>query len=478
MLAGHVEVYDQLGIGGWAIDDEQPGVPQLVDILFDGHFYARVTASLPKRGRGECGFKLLLPREVGIRRERVLVEVRFAANQALLGNSPRHLSFRGSAKRVLVMVPAGLRYGHDKVKARPAPLREHIGTYYNTGDWMVFDSSLKLLSFAELEAVNLWAATDAEVARFNAEFDYAFLRGSNYIYETMDWGAAEEVLAKLKIPVISFAVGAQAAGTSRIQLPEKAIRVWKQFADHAATIGVRGRFSANVLNDIGIKNVEVIGCPSLFRCNDPTLSIRAKPLAQLHRLAFSLRREVSAGYSDDQRRYLSVQKKIIKKLALHFDLTLTTHGEPAEKAFFYKDAELIEKYRARLVEEGWLDPEDEELMSIYGNRIFYHDRVEDFDTFLRTQDLALGFRVHCNLPALANGVPALFVGYDSRSLELAETFRVPCLSLDELDRQELNEIYTPDLWEAFNRHYPIAYAQMAGFLDGNGIAHNMWRSRG
>lgn len=88
MLAGHVEVYDQLGIGGWAIDDEQPGVPQLVDILFDGHFYARVTASLPKRGRGECGFKLLLPREVGIRRERVLVEVRFAANQALLGNSP------------------------------------------------------------------------------------------------------------------------------------------------------------------------------------------------------------------------------------------------------------------------------------------------------------------------------------------------------------------------------------------------------
>lgn len=254
------------------------------------------------------------------------------------------------------MVPAGLRYGHDKVKARPAPLREHIGTYYNTGDWMVFDSSLKLLSFAELEAVNLWAATDAEVARFNAEFDYAFLRGSNYIYETMDWGAAEEVLAKLKIPVISFAVGAQAAGTSRIQLPEKAIRVWKQFADHAATIGVRGRFSADVLNDIGIKNVEVIGCPSLFRCNDPTLSIRAKPLAQLHRLAFSLRREVSAGYSDDQRRYLSVQKKIIKKLALHFDLTLTTHGEPAEKAFFYKDAELIEKYRARLVEEGWLTP--------------------------------------------------------------------------------------------------------------------------
>jgi polysaccharide pyruvyl transferase WcaK-like protein len=473
MLAGHVEIYDQAMIGGWAVDDERPGEPQFVDILFDGRLYARIAASLPRRDRGACGFKLVLPREIGIGRERTLVEVRFGSTGALLGNSPRHLSFHGAAKRVLVMVPAGLRYGHDKVKARPAPLRDHIETYYNTGDWMVFDSSLKLLSFAELEPVNLWAATDAEIARFNAEFDYAFLRGSNYIYEAMDWGAADEVLAKLKIPVISFGVGAQAPRASRLRLPEKAIRVWKQFADHAATIGVRGRFSAEVLNDHGIRNVEVIGCPSLFRHKDPTLQIGAKPFEQLRRLAFSLRREVSAGYADDQRRYLSVQKKVIKHLAEEFDLTLTAHGEPAEKAFFYKDAELMEKHRSLLFKEGWFDPSDEGLMAIYQDRLFYHDRVEDFDSFIRSQDLALGFRVHANLPALANGVPALFVGYDSRSQELAETFRVPCVTLDDVDRQSLSEIYAPSLWYAFNRHYPGAYRKMAAFLDRNGITHRM-----
>ena len=198
MLAGHVDIYDHSLIAGWAADDERPGEPQFVDILFDGRLYARVAASLPRRDRGDSGFKLVLPREIGICRERTLVEVRFAGTNVLLGNSPRHLSFRASPKRVLVMVPAGLRYGHDKVKARPGPLRDHIETYANTGDWMVFNSSLKLLSFAEMEAVNLWAATDAEIGRYNAEFDYAFLRGSNYIYETMDWGRADEVLAKLK----------------------------------------------------------------------------------------------------------------------------------------------------------------------------------------------------------------------------------------------------------------------------------------
>ena len=278
--------------------------------------------------------------------------------------------------------------------------------------------------------------------------------------------------------MISFAVGAQAAKTGRLRLPDKAIRVWKQFADHAATIGVRGGFSAEVLNEIGIKNVEVIGCPSLFRRNDPLLRIAARPFEHIRRLAFSLRREVSSGYADDQRRYLSVQKTVIKRLAQNFDLTLTTHGEPAEKAFFYKDADLMEKYRNLLVREGWFDPKDDGLMAIYTDRLFYHDRVEDFDAFIRDQDLALGFRVHCNLPALANGVPALFVGYNFRSQELAETFRVPCLTLDDLDERALGEIYAPSLWDAFNRYYPSAYRQMAGFLDRNGMAHRMWPHEG
>jgi hypothetical protein len=108
-------------------------------------------------------------------------------------------------------------------------------------------------------------------------------------------------------------------------------------------MGVRGEFTAEVLNDLGIKNVDIIGCPSLFRCNNPDLQINARKLEQIRKVAFNMRREVSATYAADIKRYLAVQRDFIKRLNKRFDLTVTSHGEPPEKAFFFKDDELIAK---------------------------------------------------------------------------------------------------------------------------------------
>lgn len=474
MFSGHVEHYSDAEISGWAANDEGPVRPAMVDILLDGVLFARLSACLPRRSREQAdAFKLRLPEELRYGRKRTLVEVRFAGSDKPLGNSPRYIGCTGAAKRVLVMSPAGVRYSHDKVKARPQDIRDHIKAYINTGDWMVFDSSLKLLSFAEMQPVNIFESSDEDIERFNSEYDYAFLRGSNYIHENMDWRLADKVLSKLNIPVIAFAVGAQSPGPKRIELPDASVRVWKMFADHAASIGVRGTFSAEVLNDIGITNIDVIGCPSLFRCNDPFLKIRPRPIDEVRRVAFSLRREVSAFYASDMARYLRIQKQTIKQLDKRFDLTLTTHGEPAEKAFFYKDNELMERYHTQLVNNKWFDLEDKQMEVIYQNQLYYNMRVEDFDDFIKTQDLAMGFRVHCNLPAVANGVPAWVVDYDTRSRELADTFKLPVLTLDDLEHDALDNMYSPSLWDSFNAHYPEAYRRMAAFLDKNGVAHKM-----
>lgn len=475
MLVGRVEYYSENGIAGWARNEAQPEQPALVDILLDGSFFARIRADLP-RGSGEaaaCGFRLVFPPEIRFRQRRALIEVRFAETGDALANSPRAVRFADRGKRVLVMSPAGVRYNHDDVKCRPWPLQQKIETYSNTGDWMVYDSCLKLLDFADVQPFNLMAATDAEIEKCNAEYDYAFLRGSNYIHEYMEWNGAVDVLGKLKIPVVAFSVGAQAPSARKLQLPQKAIDFWKSIADHSASIGVRGTYSAEVLNDIGIRNVEIIGCPSLFRHNDPFLRARIKPLQAVRKIAFNLRREVSGTYTSDAARYLGVQKAAIRSLARQFDITVTTHGEQAEKAFFFQHPELSAKYRSQLIAEGWFDGPDDTLIPIYENQLFYNETVADYDRFIRTQDLAMGFRVHGNLPALANGVPAIVVDYDSRSRELADTFRIPVITLDEMEQQPLSALYRDDLWDAFHDHYPAAYRQMAAFLDRNGLAHNM-----
>ena len=78
--------------------------------------------------------------------------------------------------------------------------RSHIDHYHNIGDAFVFDSSLKLLNYDKLDVLDIRNVKPGDVERYNAEYDYVFLRGSNYIHSHMDWENAEQVLPKLKIP--------------------------------------------------------------------------------------------------------------------------------------------------------------------------------------------------------------------------------------------------------------------------------------
>lgn len=476
MPQGQVETYGSNVISGWAFDPDQPGSDLFVDIDIDGEHVATVRANLPSHRRAgrNCGFVFALPPVLRHGRRRGLVAVRFAGTPQPLGNAPRYLNFDDQrAPRILVLIPAGARYEHDNIRAHAKPHLEMIETYTNTGDYTVYDSSLKLLRFADVTVANMTTFTDKDVDTYNAEFDWCFLRGSNFINETMTWARLPELLKKLRIPVIPFAVGAQAETRRKLDLPAEAKEVWRLFADHCATIGVRGTYSAEVLNDIGIHNVEVVGCPSLFRCNDPWLRIAPKPLEALRQIAFNMRREVSATYAADMARYIAVQRDFILRLADRFNVTVTAHGEPPEKSFFFKEEALIDKHLPELVGSGWFDGPDGAMARLYRNNMFFTNTVAEYDTFIRKMDLALGFRVHGNLPALANGVPAIFVEYDQRSSELAETFAIPRFTMDDIASHGLDELYRTDLWDSFNARYTDHYRRMRAFLDRNGMAHRL-----
>lgn len=475
MQIGQVETYTSGLIAGWAVNQADPDAPAEVDVIIDGEMVARLRACLPRLhgDRAPNGFAFIPPPALLAGRRRVTVAVTFADSGVPLGNSPRHMTVHRPARRVVCFSPNGRRVRHDDVLAYQTTPREHMERYANTGDWMVYDSSLKLLSFADLRVVNFADWTDKEVDEINAEYDYCFLRGSNYLHAEMEWRELAALLGRLRIPAVPFSVGAQAPARRRIELPQKSIELWKAFAGHCATIGVRGDYTAEAFNDIGIKNVEVIGCPSLFRRNDPFLRVKPKPWADIRRVAFSLRREVSRSYASDPARYLEAQKRMIRYLHARFDLTVTVHGEAAEKAFFYKAADLLPKYREELIRGGWFSEESDELQRIYENRLFYNEAPAEFDAFIRKQDFAVGFRVHGNLPALANGVAAICVDYDTRSGELADTFDIPKLTLDDIEADALEGLYRPDLFDRFNRNFVHHYRRLRDFLDRNGMGHNM-----
>jgi polysaccharide pyruvyl transferase WcaK-like protein len=380
--------------------------------------------------------------------------------------------------RILVISPSGEVYDHDNVRwYRHADLQSHINHYHNIGDAFVFDSSLKLLNFEKLEELPITSIDPAQIDRFNAEFDYVFLRGSNYVHAGMNWSRTAEVLRRLKLPVLAFGIGAQAPVSGKLELSEDSKTVLKLISDSTASVGVRGTYSAQVMHELGIKNARIIGCPTAFRNNRPDLAIRLPALDAIKQVGVTLRREVSKHYAKDIKRYLTFHRDLVKAMADRFEVTLMSQGEVEEKKLALGTPEQKQEGMAALRENGWAMAWylDEQMEALYRDRMFYSDVVAGYEQLVRKLDLVLGYRLHGNLMALANGTPSIYFTYDSRTVEFAETFQIPSVDVFGDKPFRLEEYWDQALFDRFNAAYARTYGTMSAFLSENKVDHKMVR---
>ncbi|MPR10439.1 polysaccharide pyruvyl transferase family protein [Microvirga tunisiensis] len=379
-------------------------------------------------------------------------------------------------KRILVISPSGEVYDHDNVRwYNYRDVQKSLNHYHNIGDAFVFDSSLKLLNFDRLDALEIAKPDFKDIDRINAEYDYVFLRGSNYIHQDMNWENATEVLKRLKIPVIAWGIGAQAPVKGKLELSEQSKLMLRLMADSTTSIGVRGAYSAQVLWDLGIKNVRIVGCPTAFRRNTPDLEIKLRPLEQIKTAGVTLRREVSGTYARDIEQYLTFHRDMVKDLAARFDVVLMAQGEVEEKKIVFGTPEQREEGIAELKANEWVSKWylDEEMEKLHRERLFYSDVVADYEALVQQKDMVLGYRLHGNLMALANGTPSVYFTYDSRTVEFAETYQIPNFDVFSGKKFSLEEYWDQSLFDKFNRAYRFMYREMRQFLVENNVDTKM-----
>ncbi len=449
--------------GGW---------PALV-LKLDGNDYATIhPAALVAGDATQAELTIPLPRLPGGRPHSVAVAD--AATGALAPGSNLRPIATETKLRALVVYPAGEVYEHDKVRWYRAPMEKLLADYFNIGDMIVYDSTLKLLRYAHLEPMKIMSPTEADIERYASEFDYVFVRGSNFIHEKMEWFRAVEVLEKVKLPVYAIGVGAQASQNRKIELSEGSKRFWSIVAERSAAIGVRGAFSAETLRQNGIKNVEVVGCPSIFRTRNRDLQIRVPDQREIRKVAFSLRREADHSYTADPEAYLRNQKAALLKVDGQSEMVMSSHGEQEEKAFFLRDEAAKQKAVAEFVRTKWWDgPDDQAMRRIYEKQLFSFFDVEHYDQFAQGIDLAVGYRVHGVLPAVAHGVPGVLVAYDTRSQELAETLKIPIVPEAALAEGGWRAVYQEAALNGLSKSYAHSYDRMRDFLEKNGVPHRM-----
>jgi polysaccharide pyruvyl transferase WcaK-like protein len=291
----------------------------------------------------------------------------------------------------------------------------------------------------------------------------------------MHWNRTIEVLKRLKIPVIAWGIGAQAPVKGKIELSDETKTVLRMMADSTTSIGVRGAYSAQVLWDIGIRNVRIVGCPTAFRRNNPDLNIQLPDLDKIRTAGITLRREVSSTYAQDIKQYLTFHRELVKDLAARFDVVLMAQGEVEEKKIVFGTPEQKEEAFAALkanktVKDWYLD---ETMEKLHRERLFYSDVVADYENLVQQKDLVLGYRLHGNLMALANGVPSIYFTYDSRTVEFAETYQIPSFDVFSGKEFRLEDYWDQSLFDKFNRAYHNTYREMRQFLVENGADTKM-----
>jgi hypothetical protein len=381
-------------------------------------------------------------------------------------------------RNVLILNGNGVityRNGQPTVKLPfPDPANYFRNNDINTGDLLVFDSILKQLDYDEVKNYQLNDKFDvSNISLGEYQYDAAVLRGSNYITETVDLGYMVDKLKSIKSAIIPLGIGAQASSYKKLNLHNGTIEALHVIADKCETLGVRGNYSAEILNDIGIKNVRVIGCPSFYRSTSPRIRIKTTNYQPGLSFGLTLNKYLWGDYTSNWIKSHRLQRAIMLEYVKHKNAYIYSQGEKEESLSTLTSGAEKDELINKILGQFSL-PDTDESRNFLANRIYSPSVIDDWSSHVEKNiDFMIGFRLHGNVVALQQGIPAVYFTYDTRIRELTSLFGIPSIEIDEFRPVILSEIVEGAKFEQFERLYEQNYHNYAAFLNENGLRHKM-----
>jgi hypothetical protein len=267
---------------------------------------------------------------------------------------------------------------------------------------------------------------------------------------------------KITFPITLVGLGAQS--TVELNTPKKLmsampiqrINAIKSLCNQVFSIGIRGEFTAECLEIIGVKNFRIIGCPSLYLYEDKFKELK---LPSIKKSVFN-----TANYVIDEYKLLNLG---IKNNLLWI---MQTMSEMPKTVF--ENCELT----GELVQKrfpGFNGSLNELEVYMRKNGRMFFSMLEWYD-FMRNEDFSFSFggRFHGNVVALRSGIPALWITHDSRTKELIELFNLPSINSSKLqDINTVEDLVQYCTYHDFYKTYPKMFNEYKKFLDENNINH-------
>ncbi|CAN5542863.1 polysaccharide pyruvyl transferase family protein [soil metagenome] len=309
----------------------------------------------------------------------------------------------------------------------------------NTGNLVFQYAVAKLLTdpkvFIGLSELPYSAADTAKGGK------YLVVPAANHLRLNADWTGFNNFLEASKVPLIVLGLGAQSPQVGGAQSTIDALkadphtsRLAGILRDKAALVTVRGEFTADVCENLGLKNVEVLGCPSLMLNESPALGetlakkIAAASLAKKVKSALSGAApfEIRGGQKEKLERHLF--RWVLEMGGYYYQQS----GGEAAYALAAHDYSHVSLGAALSIKQI-LAPEIAlgRFVKYFTSRARIRLDAEKWQNELAQLHISFGTRVHGNMIAIAGGTPGVLIAHDSRTGELAETMCLPVMSAED-----------------------------------------------
>jgi hypothetical protein len=330
----------------------------------------------------------------------------------------------------------------------------------NSGNLVFIEAAWKLLSVpgAEIEADRL-VVRPSGADEINERFDAYVIPLANAFRNSyrdqLDQTTA--LLRRLRIPVVVLGVGAQGSTDYSWDAIRPIERSVKEFVaavlDRSPSIGVRGEGTLEYLNGLGFRDVDVIGCPSMFLWGDRLpVARKVEGLDARSKLAITISpyrtamgqiaMNVLARYPD-----LLYIAQDLDTLALLLYGTSLPDATPGAALPLHPAHPFFAQRQARFYVDPW-------------------PWIRD----LREVDYCFGSRIHGTIAALLAGTPATVLAHDSRTLELARYFGIPHRLLRDVPATiDPAELYADADLAALVDGHAARFDVFTGFLARHGL---------
>jgi hypothetical protein len=331
----------------------------------------------------------------------------------------------------------------------------------NSGNLLFADSVYKSLKRPQTKIdVNGYKTDCLEAGAINERYDAFVIPLANAFRKSFlkQLNKLTALVSKLTIPCIVVGVGSQAGlgrdllrGDEVDQPVQKFVRA---VLDRSASIGVRGEVTQAYLNKLGFKDVETIGCPSMYLFGgNLKLDKQTRYLDRNSPIAINFTRNKPTVVCDWFRRMWRGLENVTYIMQDMSDFELLYWGKIAKGI---KNSDAFPSVPSH-------------PLLVRGKARLYLDSTTWIDAMSRFS-FAIGTRIHGNVAAILSGTPALVIAHDSRTLELAQFFNIPYVPVTDMhDDMHINDFYDRADYGHLVSELPAKFDNYRKFLIKNGL---------